>query len=314
MMSEISMRESYGRALAEYGNSNCKVVALDVDTSCSTFSNHFAERFPDRFYNIGIAEPCMVDVAVGLALGGLIPFINGFACLLALRALEQIRTCVCYARTNVKIAASYAGLSDFKDGPTHYSMTDIANLRALPGMTVVVPADAAETAKWVPVIAEYDGPVYFRISRAAALPVSLPNEKLEIGKGIIRCSGNDFSIITTGTMTGRCMKSAEILNAKGLFPRVIELHTIKPLDTELIIKAAEETHAILTVEEHSVIGGLGSAVAETIVEDLPVKMKRLGIKDIFCPTGRDPDSLLDAVGLSIEDIVQAAQGLMEGEK
>ncbi len=313
-MPDISMRESYGRALAEYGNVNPMVVALDVDTSCSTLSAHFAEKFSDRFYNIGIAEPCMVDVAAGLALGGLIPFINGFACLLALRALEQIRTCVCYARTNVKIAASYAGLSDFKDGPTHYSMSDIANLRALPEMTVIVPADAAEAAAWVPIIAEYDGPVYLRISRAAALPVSQPNEKLEIGKGIIRCSGNDISIITTGTMTGRCMQAAEILNAKSIFPRVIELHTIKPLDTELIVKAAAETHAILTVEEHSIIGGLGSAVSEVIVENLPVKMKRLGIKDRFSPTGRDPESLLDAVGLSIEEIVRATKCLIEGEK
>ena len=313
-MPDISMRESYGRALAEYGNVNPKVVALDVDTSCSTLSAHFAERFPDRFYNIGIAEPCMVDVAAGLALGGLIPFINGFACLLALRALEQIRTCVCYARTNVKIAASYAGLSDFKDGPTHYSMTDIANLRALPEMTVIVPADAAEAAAWVPVIAEYDGPVYLRISRAATLPVSQPNEIFEIGKGITRCSGNDISIITTGTMTGRCMRAAEKLNAKGIFPRVIEMHTIKPLDTELIIKAAEETHIILTVEEHSIIGGLGSAVSEAVVENLPVKIRRLGIKEMFCPTGRDPESLLDAVGLSIENIVQATNCLIDGEK
>ncbi len=312
-MPEISMRESYGHALAEYGNINPRVVALDVDTSCSTLSSYFAERFPDRFFNIGIAEPCMVDVAAGLALGGLISFINGFACLLALRALEQIRTCVCYARTNVKIAASYAGLSDFKDGPTHYSMTDISNMRALPEMTVIVPADAAEAAAWVPIIAEYDGPVYLRISRAASLPISQPGEKLEIGKGITRCSGNDISIITMGTMTGRCMQAAEILNAKGIFPRVLELHTIKPLDTELIIKAATETHNILTVEEHSMIGGLGSAVAETIVESKPVKMKRLGIRDMFCPTGRDPESLLDAVGLSVDDIVQATQQLVEGE-
>ena len=170
-MAELSMREAYGRALAEYGAANPKVVALDVDTSASTLSSFFAERFPERFFNIGIAEPCMVDVAAGLALGGFLPFINGFASILSLRALEQIRTCVCYARTNVKIAASYAGISDFKDGATHYSISDLANMRALPGMTVIVPADAAEAAAWVPIVAEFDGPVYLRISRAGALPV-----------------------------------------------------------------------------------------------------------------------------------------------
>ncbi len=182
-MAELSMREAYGRALAEYGETHPNVVALDVDTSASTLSSFFAQRFPERFFNIGIAEPCMVDVAVGLALGGFIPFINGFASLLALRALEQIRTCVCYAHTNVKIAASYAGLSDFKDGATHYSITDLANLRALPGMTVIVPADAAETAAWVPIVAEFDGPVYLRISRAGALPVYRAGTKLETGQG-----------------------------------------------------------------------------------------------------------------------------------
>lgn len=170
-MTELSMREAYGTALAEYGRLNPKVVALDVDTSASTLSNFFAREFPERFFNIGIAEPCMVDVASGLALGGFVPFINGFASILSLRALEQIRTCVCYARTNVKIGASYAGLSDFKDGATHYSISDLANMRALPGMTIIIPADAAEAAAWVPIVAEFDGPVYLRISRAGSLPL-----------------------------------------------------------------------------------------------------------------------------------------------
>src|SRR5512137_245756 len=178
-MAELSMREAYGRALAEYAAQNPEVVALDVDTSASTLSSYFAQRFPERFFNIGIAEPCMVDVAAGLALGGFIPFINGFAALLALRALEQIRTCICYARTNVKIAASYAGVSDFKDGATHYSITDLANVRALPGMTVIIPADAAEAAAFVPLVAEFDGPVYLRISRAGAPPIHSPGSPLQ---------------------------------------------------------------------------------------------------------------------------------------
>ena len=189
-MADLSMREAYGRALAEYGGVNAKVVALDVDTSASTLSTYFAQKFPDRFFNIGIAEPCMVDVAAGLALGGFLPFINGFASILSLRALEQIRTCVCYARTNVKIAASYAGVSDFKDGATHYSITDLANMRALPGMTVIVPADAAEAAAWVPLVAEFDGPVYLRISRAARYRFLTREYRSKSAKGLtLRTAG-----------------------------------------------------------------------------------------------------------------------------
>ncbi|MDL1886034.1 transketolase family protein [Anaerolineae bacterium CFX8] len=198
IMAEISMREGYGKALAAYGAANPNVIVLDVDTSASTLTHFFAKQYPERFYNIGIAEPCMIDVAVGLALSGKIPFANGFSALLALRALEQIRTCVAYARTNVKIAASYAGVSDFKDGPTHHSIMDIAIMRAMPEMTVIVPADANEAGAWVPVIAEYDGPVYLRISRAATLPVHDPTVTVQIGKGITLRDGGDVTIIAAG--------------------------------------------------------------------------------------------------------------------
>lgn len=309
-MPEMSMRESYGRALAEYGAINPSVVALDVDTSCSTLSNFFQAKFPERFYNIGIAEPCMVDVAAGLALGGLIPFINGFASLLSLRALEQIRTCVCYTRTNVKIAASYAGLSDYKDGPTHYSVSDIAIMRSLPCMTVIVPADAVEAAAWVPVVAEYEGPVYLRISRAGCLPVHSTPPILQIGKGIILRKGKDLSIVTTGSMTGRCLKAAEDMAKKGLDIRVIETPTIKPLDTEIILQAAQETSAIVTAEEHSIIGGLGSAVTEFLSEYYPVPVYRIGIRDMFCPTGPDPDTLMDAMGLSVGAIISTCEEIL----
>ena len=309
-MAELSMREAYGRALAEYGTQHPDVVALDVDTSVSTLSSFFAARFPERFFNIGIAEPCMVDVAAGLALGGLVPFINGFASLLSLRALEQIRTCVCYARTNVKIAASYAGISDFKDGATHYSITDLANLRALPGMTVIVPADAAEAAAWVPVVAEFDGPVYLRISRAGALPVFQAGTKLEIGKGLTLRNGRDLTLVATGTMVGRSARAAEELALQGVDARLLELHTLKPLDRDLLLQAAGETGAIVTAEEHSIIGGLGSAVAETLSEAYPVPLERVGIHDKFCPTGRDLDILMDACGLAVAEIVAAAQRVL----
>ena len=296
-MAELSMREAYGRALAELGAVNPQVVALDVDTSASTLSNFFAQRFPERFFNIGIAEPCMVDVAAGLALGGLVPFINGFASILSLRALEQIRTCVCYARTNVKIAASYAGLSDFKDGATHYSITDLANMRALPGMTVIVPADAAEAAAWVPLVAEFDGPVYLRISRAGALPVPPVGSPLQIGKGRTLRAGKDLTLVATGAMVGRCALAAEQLAAQGIDARLLEIHTLKPLDRDLLLQAAEETGALVTAEEHNIIGGLGSAVAEVLSEGCPVPLERVGIRDRFCPTGRDLDQLMDACGL-----------------
>jgi transketolase len=310
-MGEISMRESYGRALAEYAIKNPRIVAVDVDTSASTLSNFFAKQYPERFFNVGIAEPCAVDVGVGLALGGFIPFVNAFAALLALRSLEQIRTCVCYANTNVKIAASYAGLSDFKDGPTHFAITDIANMRALPNMTVIVPADAVEAAEFVRLVAEYEGPVYLRINRGSTLPVHQPTTALTIGKGIIRRDGKDLSIIATGSMVGRSMLAAEKLVSDGLNVRVVEIHTIKPLDKELIIQSAKETGAVITVEEHAMIGGLGSAVAETLIEAQLVPMERVGIKDAFCPTGRSVDGLLDACGLGVTDIVQAVHRVMK---
>lgn len=313
-MAELSMREAYGRALADLGATNPQVVALDVDTSASTLSNFFAQRFPERFFNIGIAEPCMVDVAVGLALSGLTPFINGFASLLALRALEQIRTCVCYARTNVKIAASYAGLSDFKDGATHYSISDLAILRSLPGMTVIIPADAAEAAAWVALVAEYDGPVYLRISRAGALPVYKTGSPLQIGKGRTLRPGRDLTLVASGAMVGRCAIAAEQLAIQGIDARLLEIHTLKPLDRDLLLQAAEETGALVTAEEHTIIGGLGSATAEVLAEGCPVPLERVGIHDRFCPTGRNLDQLMDACGLSVADVVSAAQCVLKRKR
>lgn len=310
-MGELSMRESYGRALAEYAALNPKVVAVDVDTSASTLTHFFAAKYPERFFNVGIAEPCAVDVSAGLALGGYIPFVNAFAALLALRSLEQIRTCVCYTRTNVKIAASYAGISDFKDGPTHFAVTDIANVRALPNMTVIVPADANEAAQFVPLVAEYDGPVYLRISRGNTLPVHTLGSELKIGKGILRREGGDVTLVATGSMVGRSMQAAELLVADGVKARVVEIHTIKPLDVDLLVESAKLTGALVTVEEHAKIGGLGSAVAEALAEIHPVPMQRVGLADQFCVTGRTVEGLLDHSGLAVADIVSAAQQVLK---
>lgn len=309
-MSAMSIREGYGRALAEYGQANARVVVLDADTSSSTLSSFFASRFPERFFNVGIAEPCMVDMAVGLALGGQIPFVNAFAALLSLRALEQVRTSVCYARTNVKLAASYAGVSDFKDGPTHYSITDLAIMRALPEMTVIVASDAAEAARWVPLVAELDGPAYLRLSRGSALPAGTEGMKLEVGRGLTLRAGPDVTLVGTGTMVGRCLKAADELASKGIAARVLEIHTLKPIDAELLCRAAEETGALVTAEEHSIVGGLGGAVAEVLSAGCPAPLERVGIGDRFAKTGPSPEAVMDAFGLSIESIANAAQRAM----
>jgi transketolase len=306
MTADMWMREGYGQALAEYGAQNPNVVVLDADTSGSTLSSYFGERFPERFYNVGIAEQALVDVAVGLALGGKVPFANAFAALMSLRALEQIRTCVCYARVNVKLAAGYAGVSDYKDGPTHHSITDIAIMRALPNMTVVVPADAAEAAAFVKLVAEHDGPVYFRLNRGPTLPAHTAGQPLEIGRGVTLREGTDVTIIATGAMVGRSLLAAEKLAVTGVSARVLSMHTVKPLDVELIQCAAAETGAIVTAEEHSVLGGLGGAVAEALVDGVPVPLERVGIDDRFACTAPDAETLMDAYGLAVDDVVAAA--------
>ncbi len=307
MGANVSMREGYGRALVAYGEINPDVVVLDADTSGSTLSSYFAQRFPERFFNVGIAEPALVDVAVGLALGGKIPFANAFAALMSLRAMEQIRTCVCYARANVKLAAGYAGVSDYKDGPTHHSITDIAVMRALPEMTVVVPADAAEAAAFVSLVAEYEGPIYFRLSRGAALPARDGPVELRIGEGLTLREGGDVTLVATGSMVGRSLAAADLLSGRGISARVLEIHTIKPLDVALILSAAEATGAIVTAEEHSVIGGLGGAVAEALCSAYLAPLERVGIDDRFTCTAPDSDTLMDAYGLAVEDIVAAAE-------
>jgi transketolase len=310
-MSDIQwMREGYGRALAAYGAQNPDVVVLDADTSGSTLSSYFADRYPERFYNVGIAEQALVDVAVGLALGGKVPFANAFAALMSLRALEQIRTCVCYARVNVKLAAGYAGVSDYKDGPTHHSIADIAIMRALPNMTVVVPADAQEAAGFVRLVAEYDGPVYLRLNRGPALPARSPGGMLKIGRGVTLRDGSDVTVIAAGAMVGRSLLAADALAAQGISARVLSMHTVKPLDADLVRQAAAETRAIVTAEEHSIVGGLGGAVAEALLDGDPVPLERVGIGDRFACTAPDADTLMDAYGLAVEDVVEAAQRVL----
>jgi transketolase len=305
-MSDMPQREAYGRSLADYGSINEKIVVLDADTSSSTLTHFFGAKFPDRFFNIGIAEPCMVDFGVGMSLGGFIPFVNAFAAFLSLRAIEQVRTCIAYAETNVKLVGHYAGLSDYKDGPTHNCIVDVAVMRALPNITVIVPSDNNQIKNWLPVIASHQGPVYFRMSRDNSLPVHPENVQPQIGKAIRLRDGSDVTLIANGTMVGRVLLAADILNLQGISTRVLELHTLKPLDIEAICSAAAETGAIVTAEEHSIIGGLGGAVSETIAENCPVPLIRVGVKDRFGVTSLDAQSLMDYMGLRVEDVVEAA--------
>lgn len=301
-----SIRVAYGQALAEYGSVNPDVVVLDADVSASTQSHFFASRFPSRFFNVGVAEAGMVDVAVGLALGGKVPFVNTFAFLLALRAAEQIRTCVAYPKVNVKLAAHYCGLSDSFDGPTHHSICDVAPMRALPNLTIVVPSDATEARRAVPAIAEYPGPVYVRLNRNE-LPVLFDDRHpFEIGKGSTLRTGGDVTLVATGLMVARALEAADELSRDGIDARVLEMHTIKPLDLDLLLTAARETGCLVTAEEHSVIGGLGSAVAEVLGESAPVPVVRVGIQDRFAETGPYFE-LLDRYGLGVADVVAAAK-------
>lgn len=310
-MSQIPQRQSYGMALADYGDVNPDVVVLDADVSSSTLTKFFAERFPARFFNLGVTEASMVDVGVGLALGGAIPFVNTFAALLTLRACEQIRTCVAYAHTNVKLVGGYAGLSDYKDGPTHFALNDVALMRAMPGMLVVTPADNVEAAKMVAAIAEHDGPVYMRISRAVVPDVFDDSHVITLGKGVTVCQGSDATIIGSGYMVGRCVQAADALARENIQARVLSLHTLKPLDVDIIRQAAEETGALVTAEDHSIIGGLGSAVAEALAGHYPAPVEFIGLNDTFAQTGLDTESLMDACGLSVADIVAATKRAMQ---
>ncbi|TET49118.1 MAG: transketolase family protein [Dehalococcoidia bacterium] len=299
-------RQIFGETLAEYGVKNKKVVVLAADVSSSVMTTFFAKKAPERFFNVGIAEAGMIDTAVGFALGGFIPFTNTFAALF-LRATEQIRTCVAYANTNVKIVGSFAGLSDAKDGATHHSIMDIAIMRAMPNMTVIVPSDSIEVKKMIPLIAEHEGPVYIRISRAEMPVIFDENHKMEIGKGVVMRDGNDVTIIANGHLLSRSLEAADQLNSRGIKARVVNLHTVKPVDKPLLMKCARETGAVVTAEEHSIIGGLGSAVAETLVGEIPVPIKMVGVADTFTESAKDLDPLLDKYGMSVEDIVRAAQ-------
>jgi transketolase len=308
--SPILMRKAYGEALVELGRMRDDVVVLSADVSTSDFSWMFEAAFPDRFFNVGIAEPALVDVSVGLANAGRIPIANTFAIFFATRAIEMIRTHLCYGKANVKLAGAYAGLSDSFDGPTHHSITDIAIMRSLPGMTVVVPADSLAVTKLLPQVVAWDGPVYFRLCRNEVPQIYSGDYEPVIGKGVVLSDGKDLTLVANGVLLSSAIAATRELARNGVSARLVEIHTVKPLDSELIVRCAIETGAVVTIEEHSIVGGLGGAVAECLSGSHPVPVERVGIDDRFAETGPYLD-LLNKYGMSVEAIIAAAKRAVE---
>ena len=283
---KIATRQSYGEELAKLGEENNKIVVLDADLSTATKTEIFAEKFPDRFINVGIAEQNLMGIAAGLSTFGKIPYASTFAVFAAGRAYEQIRNSIAYPKLNVKICATHAGITVGEDGATHQMLEDLSLMRGLPNMTVMCTSDDIQTKWAVREIAKIDGPVYLRLCRMATPIIYDVTQNFEIGKGIQIGDGTDATIIATGVTVSEAIKAQEVLKENGVNVRVVDIHTIKPIDKELIIKCAKETKRIITVEDHNIIGGLGSAVCEVLSEEYPVKIERMGIPDTFGRSGK----------------------------
>ena len=312
-MSEVkktATRDSYGSALAELGTEHGDVVVLDADLASATKTGVFKKAHPGRFIDCGIAESNMMGVAAGLAAAGLVPFASSFAMFAAGRAFEQVRNSIGYPHLNVKIGATHAGISVGEDGATHQCNEDIALMRAIPGMTVICPSDDVEARAAVRAAYELDGPVYMRFGRLAVPVINdRPDYQFEIGKGIVLREGRDVAIIATGLPVSICLEAAEKLAADGIEAKVINIHTIKPLDEELVLTAAEETGRVVTVEEHSVIGGLGSAVCDVLAENALAKVLKIGINDVFGESGPAPE-LIKKYGLDADSIYEKVKRFM----
>ena len=309
-MSKIATREAYGKALVKLGKINDDVVVLDADLSKSTKTNDFCKAYPNRFFNMGIAEQNLVGAACGFAAAGKIPFASTFAMFATGRAFEVIRNSACYPKLNVKICATHAGITVGEDGGSHQSVEDISLMRSIPNMTVLVPADGVEAEKMIFAAAEFNGPMYVRLGRSAVPALFNEDYNFEIGKGAVLKEGNDATIIACGMMVNEAILAADMLKEENINVRVINMSTIKPIDTELIIKAAKETKAIVTAEEHSIIGGLGSAVSEVVSENCPTIIKKVGINDCFGESGT-PAELLEKYGLTAKHIVEKVKEAMQ---
>ena len=300
---KIATRESYGAKLAELGEKDKNIVVLDADLSGATKTSIFAKKFPDRFFDMGIAEQDMMSTAAGLASFGKIPFASTFAMFATGRPYDQIRNSICYPNLNVKICASHSGITVGEDGATHQMLEDIGLMRGLPNMKVMCTSDDIETKWAVEEIAKMDGPVYLRLCRFASPVIYEENQKFEFGKGIQIGEGTDATVFATGVVVSEAIKAKEELEKQGVNIRVVDIHTIKPIDKELIIKCAKETKKLISIEDHSVINGLGTAIAEVLIEEYPTKLIKMGINDKFGESGSAAE-LLKFYGLTSEDIIK----------
>jgi transketolase len=303
---KVATRDAYGDALVSLGKKRDDVVVLDADLSGSTKTSKFAKAFPDRFFNIGIAEQDMMGTAAGLAIGGKLPFVSTFAVFATGRAWEQVRQSICYPNLNVKIVASHSGITVGEDGGSHQSVEDIAVMRVIPHMTVIVPADGPETQQAIEAAAAHRGPVYVRVGRNKVPTLFTADYQFRIGKAHVFNEGKDAAIIAAGLMVAEALKARDLLAAEGIDAGVINMSTIKPIDAGAVVAAARRCGAIVTAEEHSIIGGLGGAVAEVLAESAPVPMVRVGVKDAFGTSG-DQEGLLKHYGMSAENIAAAVK-------
>lgn len=313
MTQKVATRDAYGDALVNLGKKREDVVVLDADLSGSTKTAKFAKVFPERFFNIGIAEQDMMGTAAGLAIAGKLPFVSTFAVFATGRAWEQIRQSICYPNVNVKIVASHAGVTVGEDGGSHQSVEDIAVMRVIPHMTVIVPADGVETTQAIDAVAEHKGPCYVRVGRNKTPVLFGADYQFKIGKAYVFHEGKDAAIIATGIMVAEALAARDMLKAEGIDAGVINMSTIKPLDAGAVVAAAKRCGAIVTAEEHSIIGGLGGAVAEVLAESTPVPMVRIGVKDTFGTSG-DSDVLLKHYGLSAGDIAAAVKEVIKKKR
>lgn len=296
-------RQSYGEALEKLGEKNGKIIVLDADLSKTTKTDIFAKQFPNRFFDIGIAEQNLMGVAAGIATSGFIPYVSSFAVFACGRAYDQIRNSIAYPKLNVKICATHSGVTAGEDGATHQMIEDISMMRTLPNMTVLCTSDDIQTKWAVEEISKIDGPVYLRLCRLASPIIYDEDTKFEIGKGKQFGDGTDGTVIATGIVVAEALKAQEELKTKGINIRVIDIHTIKPIDKEIIIKAAKETKQIVTIEDHNIIGGLGSSVCEVLADNYPSKVIRMGIKDTFGTSGKG-EELMKHFNITAEDIVK----------
>lgn len=308
-MAKLATREAFGAALAKVGESNENVVALDADLSCSTKSGIFGKKFPERFFQMGIAEANMIGTGAGLALSGKIPFICSFACFVTGR-FDQIRISIAYSQANVRIIGTHAGVAIGDDGYSQMGLEDIALMRSLPAMSVVQPCDDIETEQLIEYLVEqHEGPVFVRLTRQKVERANADDYRFEFGKGVVLKEGTDITLLATGGVTYNALQAARELEDEGLSVKMVNIHTIKPIDKELLLECARSTGRFVTVEDHTVVGGFGSAVIEAIAQEYPVPVKRLGIQDIFGESG-DPDELYEKHGLSVQKIKESVLHFM----